>query len=66
MSDDGPDRTLEIDGERFALMEFAFPGPLRDELIAAVLRGEKTARVFKRGAEPFEIKPGMRVDEALV
>jgi len=43
MSDDGPDRTLEIDGERFALMEFAFPGPLRDELIAAVLRGEKTA-----------------------
>jgi uncharacterized protein YhfF len=26
-----------------AICEFAFPGPLRDRLVAAVLRGEKTA-----------------------
>ncbi len=29
------------------------------------LRGEKTARVFKQGTEPFEIEPGSRVDELL-
>lgn len=29
------------------------------------LRGEKTARVFKRGAEPFEILAGSRVDHQL-
>ncbi len=29
------------------------------------LRGITDARVFKRGAEPSEIKPGARVDEAL-
>jgi len=31
----------QIDG--MAVAEFAFPGPLREELIAAILRGEKTA-----------------------
>lgn len=29
----------EVDG----VCEFAFPGPLRDRLVGAVLRGEKTA-----------------------
>ncbi len=29
------------------------------------LRGAKTARVFKRGVEPFEIDPGTRLDEKL-
>jgi len=29
------------------------------------LRGITDARVFKRGVEPFEIKPGARVDEVL-
>ena len=29
------------------------------------LRGEKTARLFKRGDEPFEVAPGSRVDEVL-
>ena len=32
----------------------------------ATLRGEKTARMFKRGAEPFEIKPGTKVNEVIV
>jgi dipeptidase E len=31
----------------------------------ATLRGEKTARVFKRGSEPFEIAPGTSVNAAL-
>ncbi len=38
MTDQAP---REIDG--LAVVEFAFPGPLREELIAAILRGEKTA-----------------------
>ena len=38
--------------------EFAFPGPLRDELVAAILRGEKTATAgllaeFEREDEPL-------------
>jgi dipeptidase E len=37
---------------------------VEDERIT--LRGITDARVFKRGAEPFEIKPGARVDEALL
>jgi uncharacterized protein YhfF len=40
MSDE---RTRVIDGERLPIIEFAFPGPLRDELVGAVLRGEKTS-----------------------
>ena len=38
--------------------EFAFPGPLRDELVAAILRGDKTATAgllaeFEREGEPL-------------
>ncbi len=45
-------------------MEFAFPGPLRDELIAAVLRGEKTATAgllsdYERDGDPVP-QPGDR------
>lgn len=29
--------------ERIPIAEFGFPGPLRDRLVAAILRGEKTA-----------------------
>ncbi len=29
------------------------------------LRGEKTARVFRRGREPFEIEPGAKINQAL-
>ncbi|MDX6513986.1 MAG: hypothetical protein QOE36_3490 [Gaiellaceae bacterium] len=31
------------DLERLRRAEFAFPGPLRDQLVAAILRGEKTS-----------------------
>ena len=31
----------------------------------ATLRGEKAARVFRRGVEPFEIKPGADLNDAL-
>jgi uncharacterized protein YhfF len=44
--------------------EFAFPGPLRDKLVAAVLRGEKTATSWllaetEEGGEPMP-QPGDR------
>jgi uncharacterized protein YhfF len=44
--------------------EFAFPGPLRDRLVAAVLRGEKTATCWllaesEEGSEPMP-EPGDR------
>ena len=44
--------------------EFGFPGPLRDKLVAAILRGEKTASAglfeeFKREALPI-VEPGSR------
>ena len=50
-----------IDERRAAdlqVAEFAFPGPLRDELVAAILRGEKTATAgllaeFEREGEPL-------------
>jgi dipeptidase E len=29
------------------------------------LRGEKTARIFKRGVEPFEVEPGTNITKAL-
>lgn len=42
-----PNQLEQAGGERridgMPVAEFAFPGPLRDELVAAVLRGEKTA-----------------------
>jgi uncharacterized protein YhfF len=41
MSDQAPETPRRIDG--MAVAEFAFPGALREELIAAILRGEKTA-----------------------
>ena len=31
----------------------------------ATLRGEKTARIFKRGTEPFEVQPGTELNEVL-
>ncbi len=41
MSHDAPRAPREIAG--LPVAEFAFPGPLREELIAAILRGEKTS-----------------------
>lgn len=46
------------------IAEFAFPGPLRDRLVAAVLRGEKTATcglLAEYAAEGAQLpKPGSR------
>jgi len=44
--------------------EFAFPGPLRDRLVAAILAGEKTTTTglvadYKHGNEPLP-SPGLR------
>ena len=44
--------------ERLPKAEFGFPGPLRDKLVAAILRGEKTASAglleeFKREGLPI-------------
>ena len=46
------------------IAEFAFPGPLRDELVAAILRGEKTATAglwaeFEEDGEALP-EPGQR------
>ena len=46
------------------VVEFAFPGPLRDQLVAAVLAGEKTTTTglvaeYEREAEPLPV-PGLR------
>ena len=44
--------------ERLPRAEFAFPGPLRDELVAAILTGAKTATTglltaYERAGEPL-------------
>ena len=50
--------------EGLPVAEFAFPGPLRDELIAAILRGEKTSTAgllvdYEREGDPLPM-PGER------
>lgn len=47
-----------MDLDDLPLMEFAFPGPLRDRLVAAVLAGAKTTTTgllveYERGGEPL-------------
>jgi uncharacterized protein YhfF len=49
---------------RLPLAEFAFPGPLRERLVAAILSGEKTTTTglyeeYLREGEPLE-EPGSR------
>jgi uncharacterized protein YhfF len=46
------------------IVEFAFPGPLRDQLVAAILAGEKTTTTslvadYERENEPLPV-PGLR------
>jgi uncharacterized protein YhfF len=46
------------------VVEFAFPGPLRDQLVAAILAGEKTTTTgliaeYEREDEPLPV-PGLR------
>lgn len=54
--------------DELPVAEFAFPGPLRDQLVAAILTGEKTttsslAIEYERDGEPLPT-PGLR--EAVV
>ena len=53
-----------MEGGRLAVGEFAFPGPLRDQLIAAILDGTKTTTTglvddYGRDGEPMP-RPGDR------
>lgn len=50
--------------EDLPVVEFGFPGPLRDQLVAAILRGEKTTTTgllagYERDGEPLP-RPGLR------
>jgi uncharacterized protein YhfF len=50
--------------EDLPVAEFAFPGPLRDQLVAAILSGEKTTTTgllmgYEREGEPLP-RPGLR------
>jgi uncharacterized protein YhfF len=50
--------------EALPVAEFAFPGPLRDQLVAAILRGSKTTTTallagYERAGEPLP-RPGLR------
>lgn len=50
--------------EDLPVAEFAFPGPLRDQLVAAILSGEKTTTTgllagYERAGEPLS-RPGLR------
>ena len=51
-------------GEDLPVAEFAFPGPLRDQLVAAILSGGKTTTTglladYEREGEPLP-RPGLR------
>ena len=53
-----------MEARRISVGEFAFPGPLRDQLVAAVLTGAKTTTTgllddYKRDDEPLP-RPGDR------
>jgi uncharacterized protein YhfF len=53
-----------MEAGRLSVMEFAFPGPLRDQLVAAVLDGTKTTTTglvedYERDGEPLP-RPGDR------
>ncbi len=50
--------------EELPVAEFAFPGPLRDQLVAAILSGGKTTTTglladYEREGEPLP-RPGLR------
>jgi uncharacterized protein YhfF len=53
-----------MEAGRLSVMEFAFPGPLRDQLVAAVIDGAKTTTTgllddYERDNEPLS-RPGDR------
>jgi uncharacterized protein YhfF len=53
-----PKGWLPMSSEDLPVAEFAFPGPLRDQLVAAILTGDKTTTTalkagYEREAEPL-------------
>jgi uncharacterized protein YhfF len=53
-----------MNSDDLPVVEFAFPGPVRDQLVAAILAGEKTttsslAAEYERDGEPLP-RPGLR------
>jgi uncharacterized protein YhfF len=57
------DRLAAVSGEDLPVAEFAFPGPLRDQLVAAILTGAKTttsALVAGYGRDEPLPHPGLR------
>jgi uncharacterized protein YhfF len=53
-----------MEAGRLSVVEFAFPGPLRDQLVAAILEGAKTTTTgllddYERDGEPLS-RPGDR------
>ena len=59
-----PKGWLPMSSEDLPVAEFAFPGPLRDQLVAAILTGDKTTTTalqadYEREAEPLPY-PGLR------
>jgi uncharacterized protein YhfF len=53
-----------MSSEDLPIAEFAFPGPLRDQLVAAILSGDKTTTTallagYEREGEPLP-RPGLR------
>lgn len=54
------DPLSSADGPALPLMEFAFPGPLRDQLVAAVLDGSKTSTTglladYRHAGDPLPV-----------
>ena len=57
------DRLTAVSGEDLPVAEFAFPGPLRDHLVAAILSGAKTttsALLAGYGRDERLPRPGLR------
>jgi uncharacterized protein YhfF len=57
-------RLAAMPAEELPVVEFAFPGPLRDQLVAAIVAGEKTTTTglvaeYERENEPLP-RPGLR------
>lgn len=55
-----PDTDVEVDPAELPIAEFAFPGPLRDRLVTAILTGEKTSTTstlveYSVEAEPLPV-----------
>nr|WP_297366242.1 ASCH domain-containing protein [Cryobacterium sp.] len=61
-----PDPDLELDPATLPIAEFAFPGPLRDRLVAALLTGAKTTTTstlaeYRVEGEPLPVVGGRQL-----